>query len=908
MIGMMALYKRNIILITIGAVIAVVWFSSAFFLSTAPFAQGQNTFSQVSILNLGQGQTLTENYILTFEGTGQLESLELRFINLLVSGNDKLAYAQRDNSTANFWHYELDVYQLGNGSYRLETVAILLDGTSVAGETRQFVVNQTAPTNLEVEVTSPSLNEFLSEAYQFRAQVNQVVENLYFKVTNSFGLLKAYFAGESTGSGLVYEQDYDTLNLDDGEYYVTAEATLAGTTVESDEVHFYLDNQIQTVNSNGSNRDGSTTTTTTTSVFFTHPKAGAIATGRLLVQAKTSRRVDGLYFRIKTKFINAQEFDQNSWQAYVDTAEYADGPLQLIAVAALEGHSFYSEILSLTVKNQIVVTSQTDNTGNNSVNSPSTFFPPSSQNSNTNQPRPVVDNNLTPTSTDNDDKDRVICDNIDAANITCDVYLKNRANLDDSCVRKVIDIDECLRYQEKQNKCQSLGFDNYDLCDSFLTEPRPSRWCNLSEFKNQPVCVNYNREQASRPAETGGDRLKVAELDERCRQQGITSSDKCQRFITYLHLPVICKRQQIVTADDCQEFLKNNYFDLACQQVGIADKAACDDYFVLMSRAKTVCAADNCDQLIKDKFIPQLAARAVLDRSITSQLKGLVNKSFSSTSTQPEPAVAEIIARLPIKYQLGKKLRVVPTEEKIKVSEETLDTVLPAAIVYDNDDDGLPDDIEVRLGTDPENPDSDGDGYLDGQEVANGYDPLRLYERLTKQLAPIEMALVKGEVLEQPLTSGEVSDEVTVEVKNIEPAVAGGQVRGEQLVMSGLGPAFTVLTLYIYSDLPLVATVQVDEYGRWQYTVKDSLVDGEHRVYIAINDETGRIVKKSAGALFFVKEARAVTAEEVVDLQVADSSSILEKYYLAGAAVLVILALLVFIFLRRGFNKKAIGG
>ncbi|MFH1522555.1 MAG: CARDB domain-containing protein [Patescibacteria group bacterium] len=42
----------------------------------------------------------------------------------------------------------------------------------------------------------------------------------------------------------------------------------------------------------------------------------------------------------------------------------------------------------------------------------------------------------------------------------------------------------------------------------------------------------------------------------------------------------------------------------------------------------------------------------------------------------------------------------------------------------DTDGDLLADVREAELGTDPNNPDSDGDGFLDGVEVANGYNPL----------------------------------------------------------------------------------------------------------------------------------------------------------------------------------------
>ncbi len=47
-----------------------------------------------------------------------------------------------------------------------------------------------------------------------------------------------------------------------------------------------------------------------------------------------------------------------------------------------------------------------------------------------------------------------------------------------------------------------------------------------------------------------------------------------------------------------------------------------------------------------------------------------------------------------------------------------------AQVSQDSDFDLLSDEEEVRIGTDPNNPDTDGDGYLDGLEVKSGYSPL----------------------------------------------------------------------------------------------------------------------------------------------------------------------------------------
>ena len=50
---------------------------------------------------------------------------------------------------------------------------------------------------------------------------------------------------------------------------------------------------------------------------------------------------------------------------------------------------------------------------------------------------------------------------------------------------------------------------------------------------------------------------------------------------------------------------------------------------------------------------------------------------------------------------------------------------LHAATIVDSDNDGLSDELELQLGTDLQNKDTDGDNYPDGLEVENGYNPLK---------------------------------------------------------------------------------------------------------------------------------------------------------------------------------------
>jgi len=52
-------------------------------------------------------------------------------------------------------------------------------------------------------------------------------------------------------------------------------------------------------------------------------------------------------------------------------------------------------------------------------------------------------------------------------------------------------------------------------------------------------------------------------------------------------------------------------------------------------------------------------------------------------------------------------------------------SLLKSFAEQDTDHDGLSDNMESIYGTDSNNPDSDGDGYLDGEEIVSGYDPLK---------------------------------------------------------------------------------------------------------------------------------------------------------------------------------------
>lgn len=163
---------------------------------------------------------------------------------------------------------------------------------------------------------------------------------------------------------------------------------------------------------------------------------------------------------------------------------------------------------------------------------------------------------------------------------------------------------------------------------------------------------------------------------------------------------------------------------------------------------------------------------------------------------------------------------------------------------FDSDNDGISDYDEVVLyKTNPFNDSTSDSERSDAEKILAGINPV------TDD--PI--------IFEDPRDSFEPEvEEYSVEsVRVLETEVdeTTGEETAKKLAFSGRALPDSFVTLYIFST-PVVVTVKTDGNGRWEYELDRELEDGNHEIYVATVDNSGKIVAKSEGVPF-VKVANA---------------------------------------------------
>lgn len=225
---------------------------------------------------------------------------------------------------------------------------------------------------------------------------------------------------------------------------------------------------------------------------------------------------------------------------------------------------------------------------------------------------------------------------------------------------------------------------------------------------------------------------------------------------------------------------------------------------------------------------------------------------------------ADVCAKVLVRNDLANETILSTKKEllvQIRNEEERIFTErIGARVFVDSDMDGIADYDEVNIHhTDPNNQDSDNDGFPDGAEIIVHTNPLggKSVESGATTTSIVRDEFVK---LENPHLSGAMSPKLLAveEVSLVQTSPSENEhASSSALVFKGHATPNSFITLYIFSD-PIVVTIKTDEFGAWTYTLDKALLDGSHEIYSAITDSGGHILAKSE-PLPFVKEAQAVS-------------------------------------------------
>lgn len=467
-------------------------------------------------------------------------------------------------------------------------------------------------------------------------------------------------------------------------------------------------------------------------------------------------------------------------------------------------------------------------------------------------------------------------------------------NFPDECVKaQITDEKECKKMLNKESfpaPCQDKGIYQWKECRAFMEQKYMPQECIEAGAKTQEKCDSIMRQKNTPPecaeakTTTKEECDKVMEkkyLPQECKNNGIATRAECNKYVMAKHMPKECADAKAQTMQECEQIMKQLHLAPECKNAGITDDAQCKDYMfnkyrpqeikcegLTNSECETELKENHLGMMIegrkekaemKEKLLPNVGKKILFQNGKLVQPAGL-NKE-ENISKEEEAGLVDV---MPLKTGKELGINILPSEEKSLLAEDsnTIVQTVPAIIVIDSDQDGLPDDMEKRIGTDPNNADTDNDGYLDGEEVKNNYDPLN-QGKLTQNISPVEKAILNQETMEQPLTDGEVKENI-MQVNEVSSLDSNGDGQEDGLQISGIAVPNSVVSVYVYSSIAILATVQADKNGNWSHTFEQQLKDGEHDIYAAINDSEGKIEAKSNPKSFFMEESKAIEANNFV--------------------------------------------
>jgi hypothetical protein len=255
-----------------------------------------------------------------------------------------------------------------------------------------------------------------------------------------------------------------------------------------------------------------------------------------------------------------------------------------------------------------------------------------------------------------------------------------------------------------------------------------------------------------------------------------------------------------------------------------------------------------------------------------------VNSSLTKVKEIIEQKTDAIVNTDQSKTEIISQVEKINSEiKKYAIASRQADTL---SAYRDQDSDGISDfDERFFYGTDPNNATTTPGDLSDGEKILRGIDP----RSSTQTLISFEDPHERGASIPNLFS-----------VTTITPVPSGDQSKRTHIELSGKALPNSYVTIFIYST-PIIVTIKTDFSGNWSYTLTSELADGNHEVYTAMVDNSGKIVAKSKPFLF-IKQAEAITltanANTELNPTTDESGSTIYKHYKIILALVVLFALL----------------
>jgi len=170
-------------------------------------------------------------------------------------------------------------------------------------------------------------------------------------------------------------------------------------------------------------------------------------------------------------------------------------------------------------------------------------------------------------------------------------------------------------------------------------------------------------------------------------------------------------------------------------------------------------------------------------------------------------------------------------------------------------------------------------------------------------LSGVDKAIINEKPLEQPKNISSVGNSLLVKsVETIKKSETESSLK-----VQGKALPNQVITLFIYSSMPIVITVKADNDGNWIYSLDKSMVDGTHEVYAVLHNDEGKIIESSVPKIFFIEEAQAASIEDFVvsgnTTQANDETKNMMMLYLLGGFSAILVLITLFLIIKEKFSN-----